>query len=584
MGEGSSQDAGTARLYSLARALTAALTAGQVAESVFGAVFDELGANSVGLWLVDAGRIRLVAGAGLDDQLPSGVLDFGSESALPATEVVATRRPVVYHSPEERDRRWPQLCGIPSVAAAAAVLPLEVHDRVLGCLHIGFPDRMGADRFGLEFLSRLAELCAAALDRAQLHDAERERQSFLLGASAAVARAEGFSDALHRLATVAVPRLADLCLIDVSDGRDGLRRMAAVHADPGAAGPAAELERFYSPGPTGSHPAIVAMATHRSHWAAEMSEEFLRATTRDERHLELVLRLGFTSYMCVPLMAARQALGVMTLVSAGSGRRFDGSDVALAEDLASRAAAVVALARRQEQEHELAHVLQQLLLPDGLPQLEGIEIAVRYMTAHPQAEAGGDFYDVAVLPSGRVGLAIGDVEGHDAVAAATMGQLRSASRALAGQFREPGSLIDALRWSWDLLGFRRMATAIYGRVDPRSGEVVLSSAGHPPPVLVTAGGRAALSALTSSPPLGVPAGRATDQRFSLAGGDTLFFYTDGLVEERRGSIDARLGSLVECLGDSAGLPLEELCDRVLDGNSVEDRSDDVAVLAVRRCG
>jgi GAF domain-containing protein len=571
-------------LYSVAQALTGALTAVDVARVVFDRVA-EAGASSTGLWLVEAGTIRFVGGAGMSEGLPSRVTAMPLDSSLPAAEAVRTGLIVTYGSRAERNRRWPTLQDVDSLSEATAVLPLTAPTRPLGCLHISYPVEMDEADFDRPLLGQLAELCAAALDRAQMHDAERDRQAFLLEAAAAVSNASTFAESLHRLASVAVPRMADLCLIDVWDGRGGISRMAAVHADPGAAALVEELKTKYAPVTDGVHPSYQTMTGGRSLWMADMSEAFLRETARDARHFEIAQALKFTSFMSVPLRVAGEMLGAMTLLSAGSGRRFGRADLTLAEQLAVQVGDVVWAARRHEREHEVAHVLQRLLLPAALPEIEGVVAAARYLTARRDVEAGGDFYDMAELPSGRIGFVIGDVEGHDPVAAATMGQLRSAIRALAGQHREPHLLIDALRWSWDLLGFTRMATCLVGRLDPADGSVVMCSAGHLPPVEIAVDGTARFLSVDRSPPLGAPAGAAVDSIHRLEPGSTLFLYTDGLVEKPHSPIDEDLTELLRILAGTAAMPVDELCERVLsDRPAATELNDDIAILAIRTSG
>lgn len=584
MNEDRPDTSGTARLYALARALTGALTAVDVAKAVFERM-TELGACTTGLWLVRSGVVHLVGGAGLADEHIESVSAMPLDADLPAAEAIRTQRVVTIASFDERNRRWPALVGVPSISLAIAALPLVASGRALGCLHIGYPEEKNEEEFDIPFLERLAELCAAALDRAQLHDAERDRQTLLLDASTAVAQAGGFSDALHRLARVAVPRLADVCLIDIKEDPHRIRRMAAVHADPEMQPLVDVLHERYPPEVGGRHPAAQAMAEGRSHWLTDMPEEYLRSTTLDDQHYELTRQLGFTSFVCVPLLVAGESVGAITLVSAGSGRRFGASDLTLAEELADHVGDVVAAARRQERDREMAHTLQRLLLPTQLPAIPGLEICARYYTAQRDLEAGGDFFDVVQLPSGRVGFVIGDVEGHDVEAAALMGQLRSAIRALAGQHREPHELLDALRWSWDLLGFSRLATCLIGRLDQRDGSVVMCSAGHLPPVLIGPNGGAALLDLKGSPPLGAPAGPVADHCFILPPGATLFLYTDGLVESGRLGVDAEMERLCRALDEGGSAPLTELCDGLVDEPFWSgERPDDVAILAVRRVG
>jgi serine phosphatase RsbU (regulator of sigma subunit) len=571
------------RLYATARALTGSLTASEVASAVFEHCLADLGASTAGLWLLEAGTVRFAGGAGHVEHLARYSGPISLDSGLPGPTCIRTGEIVWYGSLAERDRRWPNLAGMQSTTETLVVLPLNARDRSLGALHIGYPVPMSYDEIDVSFLTKLAELCGAALDRAQLFDAERERQAFLLDASAVLADASGYVDTLEKLAAIAVPRLADVCLIDVKEPNDRIRRMAAVCADPAKAPLVQELQERYAPGDDVDHPARQVMNSGRSRWSPTMSETFLQATARDERHLDLVKQLGFRSFMCVPLLGVDEILGTITLVSAGSGRRFERDDLALPEELASRIASVVAAARRHEQEHQLAHELQLLLLPETLPEPPELEIAVRYLTAAVEAEAGGDFYDVVRLPGDRIGIAIGDVEGHDAVAAATMGQLRSAARALAGQAPTPSRLVDSLRWSWDLLGFPRIATALFALVDPATGEMLLTSAGHPAPIHIDSGGRAAIVPVQPSPPLGVPGPSAPETRFVLGEGETLFFYTDGLIEQRRASGDDELGRLLAVLSDTGDTPLETLCDWVIEAQAPgRSRHDDIAIIAVRR--
>ena len=194
-------------------------------------------------------------------------------------------------------------------------------------------------------------------------------------------------------------------------------------------------------------------------------------------------------------------------------------------------------ARRFDASQETSHILQQSLLPRRLPAVEGLEVETRYLPATRGLEVGGDFYDLVILPSRRVGFMIGDVAGHDRDAAAAMGQLRSAARALAGQVREPAALIGALQWSWDLLGFERMATAIFGRLDQNSGDLILASAGHHPPLLISPGS-AEFVPVRPSPPLGAPAAEAVDWIGHLAPGQVLLLYTDGVLDGWGAALDS----------------------------------------------
>src|SRR6185437_4837224 len=135
----------------------------------------------------------------------------------------------------------------------------------------------------------------------------------------------------------------------------------------------------------------------------------------------MVKDLGFTSYMSVALIAEGNVLGSMTVVSAGSGRRFGPADLQLTEELAGRVALVVAKTRRYEREQRTSHTLQGSLLPSVLPQPTGISLAVRYLPSTRDAEVRGDFFDAVLLRPDSLAVVVGDVADHDVTTAATMG-------------------------------------------------------------------------------------------------------------------------------------------------------------------
>jgi serine/threonine-protein kinase RsbW len=160
-----------------------------------------------------------------------------------------------------------------------------------------------------------------------------------------------------------------------------------------------------------------------------------------------------------------------------------------------------------------------------------------------------------------------------------MGQLRSAARALAGQVSSPAGLLDALHCSWDLLGFDRMATALFARLEQATGELVVASAGHPPP-LVAVAGHARFLPVPPTTPLGSVAVPAEQWHGRLAPGETMLLFTDGLVEGRHTGLAEGMARLTRLAADGPVEP-NKLCDRVLAALSAE-RHDDVAVLAVAR--
>ncbi len=383
------------------------------------------------------------------------------------------------------------------------------------------------------------------------------------------------------MADIALPTLGDLCLIDivVADGR--LERVVARHASPELQVVVDELQERFAPDPDGEHPSVLVMRAGKSMWSADMPEDFLRRTTRDEEHLALVTRLKFASYMSVPLMASGRALGSVTLVSAGSGRHFGESDLALAEELAEHVAAVLDRARVYDLEHEVARTLQGSLLPDRLPDLPGITVAARYLPSTAGAKVGGDWYDVIPISPGWVGLAVGDVVGHDLTAVTVMGQLRNALRAYALCDPDPATVLRQLGEFTEKLGLERMATVLYCVLELATGVLNIASAGHPPPVLIPSTTGPWFVDLDPGPMLGSATLSHPVRPVVLAEGDLVVLYTDGLVEEGANGIGAGMDRLLAVASHVTHDP--ELACQALMGPHVAEapRRDDVAVLVVQ---
>jgi serine phosphatase RsbU (regulator of sigma subunit)/DNA-binding response OmpR family regulator/anti-sigma regulatory factor (Ser/Thr protein kinase) len=292
---------------------------------------------------------------------------------------------------------------------------------------------------------------------------------------------------------------------------------------------------------------------------------------------------GLRSLIAAPLASGTRPLGVLFLGSRDAGR-FNDDDVTVLTLSADRAAIAIEHARSYERERGLAEALQRRLLPDRLPEAPGLAMAARYLPSERAANVGGDWYDVIALSRQRTGLAIGDVVGHGVGAATLMGELRSALRAYA--VAEPVSPARALGRLNSLVSSTHggmVATLLYMVLEVDGSRARFSSAGHPPPLLMTADGSAHFLEYAFAAPLGaVQHARFNDFESDLAAGSTMLLYTDGLVERRGQPIDAGLEQLREALR-SAPADLEQLCSHVLArAPAGAGTQDDVALLAVRR--
>ncbi|HZX55830.1 MAG TPA: SpoIIE family protein phosphatase, partial [Ilumatobacteraceae bacterium] len=232
-----------------------------------------------------------------------------------------------------------------------------------------------------------------------------------------------------------------------------------------------------------------------------------------------------------------------------------------------------------QRERETATLLQAALLPKVLPEAPGLELAAKYLPA--EVGVGGDWYDASLQSDGRVLLAIGDVAGHGVAAATTMNEIRIASRAFSLRESSPSVILQKLNsFSRGTHGLD-LVTALIVMLDPVTGEAILASAGHLPPVVVHEG-RADFVEMSIAPPIGVSVSLPEETRVVLQPGAGLVLYTDGLVEQRHVPIDERLGELADVLsggGESATAIVEEVVARML---PTGQPSDDVAVIAVKR--
>ncbi len=406
-----------------------------------------------------------------------------------------------------------------------------------------------------------------------------EGHAFLDAASQVLARSLDPIQTLEEVARLAVPILADWCAVQLAPDR----QVAVAHVDPEKVRWARELQQRYPPDPDSPTGAPAVIRTGRSELYPVIDSALLEAAALEEEQVRLVRELQMHSVMVVPLVARERTLGAITFVWAESGRQYSTRELELAEELGRRAGLALDHARLFEREHRAAEILQRALLPSHLPELDGFELVVRYLPSDSRDHAGGDWYDAFRLADGRFGIVIGDVGGRGMSAAATMGQVRNALRAYALKGARPDAVMDDLHALVDAAGGEiTFVTAVYVVIDPATGEGELALAGHLPPLIVGAERSEYLDA-PRCPPLGFSgAGPCASGTFRLEPGETLWLYTDGLVESRKRPIDVGLHSLADAAGRASG-PLGEIADHLLVALP-DARDDDIALLGLRRLG
>jgi anti-sigma regulatory factor (Ser/Thr protein kinase)/putative methionine-R-sulfoxide reductase with GAF domain len=315
--------------------------------------------------------------------------------------------------------------------------------------------------------------------------------------------------------------------------------------------------------------------------AAERTPIFIADAEYAEIMNPILREKGVRSLLGVPLIVEARAVGVLH-VGTLTPRTFTNEDAALLQLAAAQAAPAIERARLfdvLDREHRNAVALQRSLLPEGLPDIAGIEVAARYLPARD--EVGGDWYDVIELRRGLVGFAIGDVAGHGVRAAALMGQLRTGLRAYALDGHGPGETLKRLDRLLQTIRGRGMATAAYGVIASDTGLLRLANAGHPPALRISATGEARLMEATTAPPLGtLPYPTYREVETSLGPGETILMYTDGLVERRGEALTIGLERLRQAASGATGA--NAVCERVLQALvPALVAADDVALVALR---
>ncbi|MGW7791023.1 SpoIIE family protein phosphatase [Streptomyces tricolor] len=443
---------------------------------------------------------------------------------------------------------------------------------------------------------RVLGVATSVIDITERHEAmiaatrARNRLAMIAGASASIGSTLDVEQTAHELAGVVVPDLADIATVHVLDSvlrgrtpsvtgpaRFRAAAVAAAHAPEAArvADPPGELARYDS-----DRLLTQCVRTRRPVLVAETTRQDLRRIARTSEAASVLERTGVHSYLAVPLLARGEVLGALSLERTGTPASFDDDDTLLACELAGRAATCIDNARWYQSVRNTALTLQRRLLPQLPSRLPGLAIACRYLPAGAVSEIGGDWFDAMRLPGDRTALVVGDVMGSGINAAASMGQLRSATRAFAGLDLDPAEVLRQLdRLTEDVE--HTIATCAYCRYDPEQGRCRISLAGHLPPALVRSGRPARLLDLPSGVPLGVGGTAFETTEFAFRPGDQLALYTDGLVETRCDPIDARLGTLLDALTATAGQGLGETCDRVLETLRPPGGDDDVALLVAR---
>lgn len=510
--------------------------------------------------------------AGVDviavERLSADVVDALRASAYDDQTIIGdtlrTGRLVELESAEALASRYPASAELVRMLGAETVIsiPLRASDRhVIGVLMVASDAPRWLDGGRRQVIHGVAEQCGLALERAQLQASAEHvaaTAAFLALVAEVVERPTRAGARARRLTEVLTDERATFAAVHFADGDTPPELVAVSGSLPPELVDDEEWSKLVSR----------AIATRRPVFPGVGAQS--------------AGRVDPPSVIILPLRARGHTLGALTLRTAADADWRPAIGLDLAREIAARAAIALDNALLYEREREVSHSLQLGLLGGALPEFDGVVVAAAYRPGTAALEVGGDWYDAFRLPSGALGLVVGDVVGHGLEAAVAMGQLRGALSALA-QTGAPSRILEQLDAFVETVPEAATATIAYVELDPASGRIQYACAGHPPPLVVSPDGHTRFLWDGRSAPLGSTLGDVREQATDvLEDGETLVLYTDGLVERRKESFDeglARLAAASKLHPPDAPSLADDLCEALLNGHN---QDDDVCVLTVHR--
>ena len=495
---------------------------------------------------------------------------------------------VAFTGSEERsDLRLPSVASIletgrPELSDSAMIVPLGARGHVLGA--IGFfltePGRSyGPD--DLRFAQELARHAALAVDNGHLHRAEQEAHAALQVVAERLDRLHKVAAALSRAVTV--PDALNTILGEGIAASGAVAGIVGLVSDDGetidiaaARGYPERTIKAWRTFPVNRRlPLSDVVRTGQAFFCESQADRDARWPT--------FAGIGTShAFVALPLALHGRVRGALGLTFEDD-RRFSQQERELLLTVARQCAQALERARLYQQEHEFAAAVQRSLLPRDVAVSEEVAVAARYLPASTGLEVGGDWYDVVRVGPRELIISIGDVVGHGLKAAATMGQLRNATRAYGLEHSSPAEIVAHLNAFVDRFPDGEFSTLFVGRVDLERRVLEYTNAGHPPPLVRLPDGETVWLEDARTFPLGVevdaPCPSATVE---LEPDTVLFLYTDGLVERRTRSLQeglAALRTVIESSGEEPEKVVEGVIAGVIDDGA--EHSDDIAMVTFR---
>jgi GAF domain-containing protein len=500
----------------------------------------------------------------VDDSTPLGtVLQSGGEVWLQSLSEIGTRYPSLLEDTKA--------AGLASTASLAL---RGRHQRVIGAMGVAWAQGQMLTVAQKDEVRVVAQLAADALRRAQVLEAERterHRTERLQRTMTALVASASLTDVTAAVFEHGLPPFgasaARLALADPQQPELLLTLNAAIVPE----SLRARWQALPASAPTPSQDAFATSALVYVPTPQELAVRY------PDAH-KVALGSGHQAWVALPLRIGERRLGVLTLAFPKPHPLDDGPGQIVLTALGSAIADALSRAIQHDSDRDLVESVQRSLLAGALPENPQVRLGACYMPAEIRYGIGGDWYDALPLPGGRILLFVGDVAGHGLAAAITMGQLRSATRALAPT-HGPAALLEALdRFTASTLD-ASLATAAAAIIDPAERTLRYCLAGHPPMLLRGPDGSVTPLEEARRPLLGLDTGPRPEQVVTFAPSSVLILFTDGLVERRGDTFDNGLDRLTAALKSTTTTDPVSLCEALVNqALPPAVRSDDTAIL------
>ncbi len=484
------------------------------------------------------------------------------EEALAQMRATGSCRPFTKEMVHADGHRVPVLLG-------AAVVDREPLRWVTFTVDLSERQRAERERAELTEREQTATAAAAAAD---------DQLGLLMSTGALLSATRDQAELLQHTARLLLPALGDWAIVLTSAENGALEVVAAAHGDETHG---VLLDRLRGMRVAAEWPVAAQLAYRigRPRLVADVAAEL--ALWSGGAMGEILAGLAPQAMAAAPLTSGEKRLGVLLIGRGGDRPAFDERAVAILAELAGRLGLALRNAELSAYEHSVAETLQRAVLPDRLPELPHLRLAVRYLPATQGLDVGGDWYDAFRVEDNLIGLVVGDVVGHNAGSASVMGQLRNILRAYALRSPDPAAVLADTNSALRRLLPDALATVSYGVLDTVTGRLRYASAGHPPPLVITGQGQSRWLDQSSGLMLGVADEVAVPvASHALRAGDSLLLYTDGLVEDHERDLAEGMRTLTDTLAGRRDPDPDRLCDMLLERMlGARTRSDDVCLLA-----